>query len=580
MSKFNETIAFLRKNLALVALILAFLASAITVYFNQAEVFGGDIKVIRLGHWQLEPGVREAFSVMGEDYQRLHPNVRVRQDAIPDRMYGQWLTTQLLGRSAPDILQVMNYQIPYNIWLSYYIRFFEVMTPHVMKPNPYNKGTEFEGVPLLDTTKDGLRFCYQKEMQEFMAIGLAQFGTRIFYNKTLLEELTGDGEPITNYREFLRACEIIRSQTNEETGKPYIAIAGSKYHFPAWEQNLIDPITFTALEKVDFDRSADAGVDEIFAAFKSGIINMSFPAYRARFRMVREITSQFQEGFTGLRRDEAVFPFMQGKAVFLAVGTHDAGMLREQSKGQFELGIMNFPFPSKNDPEYGDLVKGPRFELQFTFFQFGVTSDSPNKDIAIDFLKFIASKKQNEKFNSINNWIPCIKNTKMSDFLSVFQPNSRGVYKAYEFNLGGNTWVRYLQEYSSFQINQLTFEEFTNNFIPFYLDKGADDYKERMKDWQRTKEGRARFALGLKAKAMNMTNEAELESTWIKYRSAVIEQQLLRDMKMVRQEQIITEGVQAQEVGPYEYTPLAKQNIIEKYDISKAELEEILKKFN
>ena len=48
-----------------------------------------------------------------------------------------------------------------------------------------------------------------------MSIPLAQFGSRVFYNRDLLRKLTGLEEPPDEYRAFLKVCETIRSQTNE-----------------------------------------------------------------------------------------------------------------------------------------------------------------------------------------------------------------------------------------------------------------------------------------------------------------------------------------------------------------------------
>ena len=78
--------------------------------------------------------------------------------------------------------------------------------------------------------------------------------------------------------------------------------------------------------------------------------------------MLRELTDQFQTGFSGLTRDEAVFLFVQQTAVFMATGTWDARSLQEQSDGQFTVGVMDFPLPDADDPVYGKFVEGPLFE--------------------------------------------------------------------------------------------------------------------------------------------------------------------------------------------------------------------------
>jgi raffinose/stachyose/melibiose transport system substrate-binding protein len=175
--------SILKKNSALFVVGATFLWSAgaiMTSRHSEAPV-EGDI-VLRIGHWQLEAGVREAINVMAAKYHELHPNVTIIQDAVPESTYGQWMTTQLMGDTAPDMLEVGN-GLPYNVLLGYYSRYFLPMTTVVNQPNPYNQGTEFESVPWRNTCKDAMRAVYIEELQEYMTIPMSQFGIRIFYNK-------------------------------------------------------------------------------------------------------------------------------------------------------------------------------------------------------------------------------------------------------------------------------------------------------------------------------------------------------------------------------------------------------------
>jgi raffinose/stachyose/melibiose transport system substrate-binding protein len=72
---------------------------------------------------------------MARLYREKHPNVIIVQDAIPEGTYGQWVSTQLMGGTAPDIMQV-GAMLPDNIWLSYYNRYFAPLTRYVNAPNP------------------------------------------------------------------------------------------------------------------------------------------------------------------------------------------------------------------------------------------------------------------------------------------------------------------------------------------------------------------------------------------------------------------------------------------------------------
>jgi hypothetical protein len=115
----------------------------------------------------------------------------------------------------------------------------------------------------------------------------------MFYNRDLLRKLTGLEEPPDEYRAFLQVCETIRSQTNE-LGKFYIPVAGSGYHFGMMGGLMWESLTYLATTKADFNRDGSVGGDEQYVAFRTGRLDFDFPAYRARFKMIEEMSRNFQ----------------------------------------------------------------------------------------------------------------------------------------------------------------------------------------------------------------------------------------------------------------------------------------------
>ncbi|HUU23741.1 MAG TPA: hypothetical protein VM389_14500, partial [Phycisphaerae bacterium] len=68
-------------------------------------------QVVRFAHWQLEGRCVEALNEACRDYERLKRekdgiDVAVRQIEIPERAYEQWTRTQLIGRTAPDLMEL------------------------------------------------------------------------------------------------------------------------------------------------------------------------------------------------------------------------------------------------------------------------------------------------------------------------------------------------------------------------------------------------------------------------------------------------------------------------------------------
>ncbi|MFH0908055.1 MAG: ABC transporter substrate-binding protein [bacterium] len=544
---------FIRQYYALLVIVLTFVWSAIAIATYRAAESPPDAITVRIGHWQLEASVRDAIDAMAKEYRKLHPNVYVVQDAIPEGVYGQWVSTQLMGGTAPDIMEVGNF-LPYPIWVSYYNRYFVPLSRYVNKPNPYNAGTDLETVPLRNTFKDGMRNSYNYEMQEYMSVPLSQFGVRIFYNKDLLKKLTGQTEAPRDYRAFLAACKTISEQKNEK-GDPYVPIAGSGYHIGMWEAMMFDPLTYPAVRRVDFSRDGFVGNDEMYVGFKTGLIDFNFPAFRARFQMTREVTSYFQTGYTGLTRDEAVFLFAQQKAVFMTTGTWDARSLEEQAQGRFAVGVMDFPLPKRDDPEYGSVIEGPVYETAGGGFPFGITRTSKHFNEALDFLLFMASRKQNEELNRIVGWIPCIMGTQMDPLLKAFEPHLEGVYAAFSVVMGGETQVKWNQVYALFKVNQISYEEMAKAYTDFYVGEGQGmkDFLEQQKDWRRGMFGAEQFLAGIRAKALASEGD-EATSSWVKYRALTASRQIWSEINHGRQLKLMEAGPTLGAVGPYEYS--------------------------
>jgi len=530
----------------------AFVWSCVVIGLHRTEEAPAGAVTIRIGHWQLETSVREAIDTMARDYQKLHPEVRVVQDAIPETTYGQWVTTNLMGGTAPDLMEI-GIALPEPLWISYQRRYFHPLTQYTAKPNPYNRGTPLEGVPLRQTFMDGMRSSYIEALQEYTKINLSQFGVRIFYNKPLLKKLTGLDEGPTDYRAFIAACEEIKKHTNAE-GKPYVPIACSAYHFWMWEWMLADILTYPALKRADFNRDGYVGNDEEWVAFKSGRLSFDFPPYRARFKVMSEVSNEFQVGYTGLTRDDAVLLFAQQKAVFLPTGTWDSRSLQEQAKGSFEVGLIEFPRPTAQDSEYGKFVEGPLYEVPWVGFPFGIVRTSKHPDVALDFLLFLASQPNNDKFNRIIGWIPSIVGTTMDPLLEAFKPKLEGVYPCMNFGLGGETWVRWTQDYALFQVQQISYDELAKRFAPFYIEKGLKDFMEVQRDWRRTIRTDEEFLAGIRAKAL-IAEGGEAASLWVKYRSLTANRQVLPEIAHARQMALVTKGPDPKALGPYEHSP-------------------------
>ena len=507
---------FLRKNISwlVVAAVMGW-AFFVVGTRQGASSKPGEV-TIRIAHYQLEPGVREGLDEAAAAYQKLHPNVRVRQEAIPEGTYAQWLSTQLMGGTAPDIIQIG--QVPPNQMIAFYARYILPLTPFVPRPNPYNQGTNLEGMPLIQTFKDGMRKAYVNELQEYMNIPLGLTSMRIYYNKDLLRKLTGTDAAPRNFREFLSVCEEIGRQRQPD-GKPYIPIAGSAYHYSnGWSLNMVMPLTYQAFLETDFNGDGLFSKEEMYLGFLSGRLSFAHPAYEKAFQMVREVARFFPHGWAGLNRDEAIFNFAQGRAVFMSTGMWEAEGIQQQAEGKFAIGKMDFVLPDTNDPAYGSVVEGPRYENPEGGMPMAITNTSKHPEVALDFLLFLTSQKQNEVFNERLKWIPIIEGARLAPGMEIFEPRMEGVFAAMDPTIGPESLIKWEQMYSLYRIGQIGYREMADEFTRFYLGReGRADYQEFLRNMRRGQVQKAQFAVGLREKA----REDGADSSWMRYRVAV-----------------------------------------------------------
>ena len=497
--------------------------------------------------------MRDGINEAAAEYEKMHPNVHIVQDAIPESTYGQWMTTQLIGNTAPDILEAG--MVDGSMMNALYTRYLLPVTKLIGQPNPYNVGTSLQGVPLNRTAKDGMNSSFVPTIQEYMTIPLNMITQRVYYNKDLLKKLTGLDAAPTDLRGFLKVCDEIQSE-KQPNGQPYVAIAGSRYHYNMWEAGMVLPLSYDALPLIDFNHDGQFGSDEMFMGFLTHKVSFDTPAYKARLQMVRDLTSHFPPGWSGLGRNEGLFNFAQQKAVFVAIGIYEAAGIQEMAQGKFQLGLMDFPLPTKDDPVYGSSFEGRRYEQVSGSTPMAVARSSKHPEVAMDFLLYLVSQKENERFNRHLKWIPVTIGAKTDPSLAVFEPNLFGVFSAFDPAIGPNSSVKWNQLYTLFQLGQISREDMGRQFTDFYLNQGKDDFQELIRGQRRSALGNEQVVIELRQKAIASNSPDD----WGKEASVVM-QQIGIDTTVLNWNKVFDDLPYLQKQTFYRYTPAALANI-------------------
>ena len=374
--------------------------------------------------------MREAFETVARDYERLHPGVRVTQIPIPERIFPEWATTQLVGGTAPDLIEIgLNASGVDSSTDERLVRYYEPLGGALTAPNPYDAADpDLATLPWRDTFVDGLRSVYNPRLLEFYSVPTTLTTVRVFYNRQLWRRLLGDTPPPRTYEEFAAVCRRAAAGV-----PPIIPVAGSSYT-AYW---LINAVFASQTQRLWTDpmRGLEASGENIEQrvqrAYLTGALTLDDPAVHSGFEIEREVGQFMQPGFFEASREDALFLFTQGKALMITTGSWDAANLRQQSP--FDIGAFPVPLPARDNPRYGRFVLGPVSEAgRSTTVAFGLYAGSAHREQALDFLRFLTSRKQNGAFTRRSGWLPAVVGVEAPPEMKAFEPVFDGYVSGFD----------------------------------------------------------------------------------------------------------------------------------------------------
>ncbi|HEY5895200.1 MAG TPA: extracellular solute-binding protein [Chthoniobacterales bacterium] len=398
---------------------------------SKSSVDGSKVVELRIAHWQLENGPRAAFEALANEYSRRHPNVRITQIPIPERIYGNWLVTQLVGGTPPDLIQLgigMNDER--------LARFFTPLSELADRPNPYNDGTPFEGKPLRDTFADGMQGGYYPNLVEFYGVPISGKSFRMFYNLDLLREITGSERVPQTYDELIALCKRTQEYAAEKHVR-MVPIAGSKYNggilmqalFTSQTQKLRERLTPTGMLVTPASMLADRLLHKQWS--------LDTPDAKSGLTLMREVAQYMQPGFMQLLRDDAMLLFVQRGAVMITTGSWDATSIRQESP--FRIGVGSIPYPAPDHPVYGRFTYGSIADAEGSNAGtvLGIPRDTKHPEETRDFLQFLGSVPGGQIWTDRSGWIPSVMGTKTSPDAAPFLPNPNGYVAGFSYLEGG-----------------------------------------------------------------------------------------------------------------------------------------------
>ena len=404
--------------LGLALLLICFGISMVRVAGRHIEEQDPSRTILRVAHRWLYDGLKGGLEEAISEYEELHPNVDVRQMPVPLEIWYSWRKTRLLAGHPPDIMMIDRLSDEERM------RYIESLSEHVEEPNPYNRGTELEGVPWRNTFLNGLTASrqYSPELLRVDAVPLFSETIRLFYNQDLLMEATGSRHPPDSLEAFLNLCRKIQSYSKKNDLKIVPIAVSDKWSFQLIRLLFEQLTQKLAIEESQYYNIRYSGFDLARSYLKGDWRNHSSPVVEG-WQLYRELGEFFQSGFLYARRDEPAFRFRTGVAVFMLAGSWDYEMLTSESL--FPVGITRLPFPLPGE-EFGEHVLGRPSEAFFLSTSIGVARQSKHYEQAVDFIQFLSSKGVNRGLCRKALRPSAIVGVNAPDAVKEFEPFQRG----------------------------------------------------------------------------------------------------------------------------------------------------------
>lgn len=382
-----------RSHLGLGLFVLGFIIASFYVLRTSGPGANDDRTVIRIGHWLVHAGMREAFAEAIRRYEIENPDVRIEQIVVPIRSYRAWVRTQLVGGTAPDITGIL------GIDSQALTRYFLPLNDEILAPNPYHVGTHLEGEPWRDTFIDGLDSIRRLTAATGQISGITlQLNTiRLYTNLELLQRVTGSRTPPTTFAEFEALGAAVTAYNTRAVNRVHtIAMCGP--YLPYYNDRIIPTQSQTLAMELSPMRTLTTQNHEEALLFATGQLTLDRPELRQSFALVRDVAALMPPGYAQLQRDDALFMFLQGNAVTFIAGSWDYGVLKRD--GPFEVAVTRVPVPGPDHPRYGTFSRGPVSEAAISHeAAMGVMRHSPHPEIAIDFLRFLTKPEIAQMFS-------------------------------------------------------------------------------------------------------------------------------------------------------------------------------------
>ena len=428
-------------TLGVIIVVIAVGISLYNVFSIRSQYNAPHKRVVRVMHWQLELGYRDALQQVINDYNELQrkryeagqspQQIEVVQLPVTEKVFSQVLKVNLIAGTAPDIFTHFG-----NVELS---RDCAGINSYIEQSNPYN-AMEFLGgepldpalasalasMPWRDTYIDSMQGGFNSERQTQYAVGISfNLGGRFAYNLDLIREVTGEERIPQTTGELLELSRKTR-EFAARSGQQLWPIAASRYNANYFTSDLAGIMLQPWSRVLDRDRDGDVSDTEGWAGMANGAIGLKDRVFGQYLDAVQGIAKEFSTGFTSMDRDGGMYLFVQKKAPVFFCASWDAGTVIKLARNRFRVAFGSIPVPGPGEP-WNDPPRNLISEASIVSWGGYHLNRDGKIEESIDFLRYWSSYAVNQRFNRAADWIPAIIGTSPSLEMAAFAPRIAGV---------------------------------------------------------------------------------------------------------------------------------------------------------
>ncbi|MCZ8517366.1 extracellular solute-binding protein [Paenibacillus filicis] len=327
---------------------------------------------------------QQVWEETARSYMEKHPNVDIKlqlQNFGGVEQHRAWITTQLLGGTAPDVFTTR------YIWDQEDLKkgLLVDLTPYYSKKQPNLGDKSWEEI----FPKSMLQRL-MGDNKTFASVPTSVDSVRVLYNKDLFAKAGIQNIPKT-WNEFLEAQEKLKGIGVTPFGFPNTKPGDYSY---SWSVRILtEELIAGQYEKMDVNKSGFIEMNEYVRAVDQGIVDITKPPYRDVFPIIKNWSKYWPKGYNGIDFATSSDMFLRGEVAMVMRTSGQSKPLYESKARKFEMAAFPLPYLTKdNHPDaiskLMEIGGVPAGNLAIP------KSIKPEKlDAAVDFMAYVTSAK-------------------------------------------------------------------------------------------------------------------------------------------------------------------------------------------